>query len=290
MVPNRDKHVPDHKSRSPAAKAHGRARRLSATLDSEPGLDTASLEQDPGLMAAVARELGPNALGFLKRVYRDGLSRYQARIKAVGLSGREHVLDAGCGLGQWSLVLARDCGRATGIDLARERVAVCRLLAQAARCDNAHFVAGSLEALPFGDRSFDGLLSYSVVYFTDYRRTFAEFHRVLRSGGLLYVSTNAIGRYLYDVVRNPNPAADFNPRRYGVRSLVNTFLGRRQGLSAERGTAAMSHRGTRAALAEVGFEVLALGPEGSLGAGGEPFQFGRYLGLPGVFDVLARRR
>jgi SAM-dependent methyltransferase len=282
--------VPHHTGCSPAAKAHGRASALTKALDSLRQLDTASLEQISGLMAGIESELGPNALGFVKRVYRDSLSRYHARIKAVGLAGREHVLDAGCGFGQWSFALARECGRATGIDVARERTAVCRLLAEAVRCDNVCFVTGSLEALPFADRSFDGVLSYSAVYFTDYQRTFAELQRVMRPHGLLYVSTNAIGRYLYDILRKPNPAADFNPRRYGLRSLVNTMRGRRQGLSAERGTAAMSYRGTRAVLAEVGFEVLALGPEGSLRAGSEPLQLGRFLGFPAVFDVLARRR
>jgi len=242
------------------------------------------------VIAAIERELGSNALGFLKRVYRDGLDRYRARIEAVGLTGRQHVLDAGCGLGQWTFALASGSRRAAGIDIARERVAVCRLLAKTAGVGNACFAVGSLEALPFADDCFDGVLSYSAIYFTDYRRSLAEFHRVLRPGGLLYISTNALGRYLYDIVHNPNAAADFNPRRYGVRSLVNTLLGRRQGLSAERGTAAMSYRGTRAALAMLGFEVLGLGPEGSLGAGGEPFQLGRYLGFPAVFDVLARRR
>jgi ubiquinone/menaquinone biosynthesis C-methylase UbiE len=252
-------------------------------------IDTAALEGVPGLVAAVERELGPNALGFLKRVYRHGLSRYGARIKAVGLAGRAHVLDAGCGLGQWTLALASECARTIGIDVARERVAVCRLLAQAGGRDNADFVVGSLEQLPFATGSFDGAISYSVLYFTDYRRAIAEIGRVLRSGGLFYLSTNGVGRYLYDVVHNPHPAADFHPRAYGLRSLMNTLLGRRVGLSAQSGTAAMSPKGTVRALQSAGFEIVAWGPEGSLGTGDAAMQRASYWGITTVFDVLARK-
>ena len=253
-------------------------------------MDTASLVRVPGLMVAMERELGPNALGFLKRVYRDGLDRYRARISAVGLNNRKHVLDAGCGLGQWSLALALDCARVTGIDFAQERTTVCRHLALATQCENAGFVAGSLERLPFATGSFDGAISYSVLYFTDYRRAIAEVGRVLRPGALFYLSTNSVGRYLYDIVHNPYPAPDFNPRAYGLRSLANTLLGRRTDLSTRAGTTAMSPKGTVRALQSAGFEVLACGPEGSLGKGDAALQRASYWGITAVFDVLAQRR
>jgi SAM-dependent methyltransferase len=252
-------------------------------------VDTAAFERLPGLMTAIERELGPNALGFFKRVYRGGLDPYRRRLTAVGLDRREHVLDAGCGLGQWSLALATTCGRATGIDMETERAAVCRLIGGVLGCSNTNFVAGSLERLPFAAASFDGAISYSVLYFTDYCRAIAELYRVLRPNGLLYLSTNGIGRYLYDVVRNPDPVADFNPRRYGLRSLVNTALGRRTGLSARSGTAAMSPKGTLRALRSAGFEIVAWGPEGSLGKGDEALQIASYWGIRAVFDVLARK-
>lgn len=253
-------------------------------------LDTATLEGNADLMAKVQRELGVNAFEFLKRVYRDGLARYLVRIGAMGLAGRGHVLDAGCGLGQWSFALAREGGLVTGVDVARERVAVCRLLAREAQCQNAAFVTASLERLPFPSDSFDGAISYSVLYFTDYGCAIAEIGRVLRPGGVFYLSTNGIGRYLYDIVHNPFPAADFSPRIYGLRSLANTLLGRRSGLSAQKGTAAMSPKGTIRALRSVGFEVISCGPEGSLGGGDQALQLASFCGITAVFDVLARKR
>ena len=261
----------------------------SLTFDGS-GLEASALGRYPGLLANVEREIGDNAVAFLKRVYRDGLARYQARIDAVGLGSRDHVLDAGCGLGQWSFALARTCRRVSGIDVAPERIAVCRLLAEAAQCENAAFVAGSLEQLPFAAGSFDGAISYSVLYFTNFPRAIAEIGRVLRPGGLFYMSTNGVGRYLYDIVHNPYPATDFNPRVYGLRSLANTLRDRRTGLSAQTGTAAMSRKATLRALRSAGFAVLACGPEGSLGKGDTAFQKPFFWGVTAVFDVLAQRR
>lgn len=242
-----------------------------------------------GAVAGCAALLGPNAHAFMSRVYASGLDRYRRRVAAVGLAGRRQVLDAGCGLGQWSLALAASCGAVTGVDVAPERIAACRSMSRSLGRGNCAFLVGSLEQLPFPAGLFDGAISYSVLYFTDYPRAIAEIGRVLRPGGLFYLSTNAIGRYIYDIVTNPNPAADFNPRRHAIRSVINTVIGRRHGLSMRSGTAAMSPRGTLAALRQSNFEIVAAGPEGSLGAGDQPFQPPRYGGLTAVFDVLARR-
>lgn len=242
-----------------------------------------------GAVAGCAALLGPNAHAFMSRVYANGLDRYRRRLVAVGLQGRRQVLDAGCGLGQWSLALADSCGAVTGIDAAPERVAACRSMSRSLGRGNCGFLAAALEQLPFPSGFFDGAISYSVLYFTDYRRAIAEIGRVMRPGGLFYLSTNALGRYIYEIVMNPNPAADFSPRRHAICSVLNTLSGRRRGLSMRSGTAAMSKRGTVAALRAADFEILAVGPEGSLGAGDHPFQPSRYAGLTAVFDVLARR-
>lgn len=50
--------------------------------------------------------IGHNDRLFLQRIYADGLDKYTDRLQAIGFAEHEHVLDAGCGYGQWSLALA----------------------------------------------------------------------------------------------------------------------------------------------------------------------------------------
>ncbi|MFB6104731.1 MAG: class I SAM-dependent methyltransferase [Halobacteriaceae archaeon] len=95
-----------------------------------------------------------------------------------------HVLDAGCGTGQYTTWL-RDQGFAvTGIDASRE------MLAHATdRVTDVDVCQADLGTdLPFTDDSFDGVLSALVLnYLRDWDPIFEEFARVLRPGGFLVV-------------------------------------------------------------------------------------------------------
>ena len=237
-----------------------------------------------------AFDLSPNTRAFLKRVYASGLDKYERRLVSLGFPGGKRALDAGCGLGQWSMVLARMCEEACGIDVSPERVSACTAIAEAMGITNSKFSSAHLECLPFPDGHFDRLVCYRVLYLTDYEKSIEEFARVTQSGGLVYISTNGMGRYLYDIVKRPNPAPDFDPRLYGIKTILNTFTGKRTGLSPQNGGVAMNHGKTRRILERNGFEIVDSGPEGRLLDGKEPFLPGRYLSLVSAFDILARKK
>jgi SAM-dependent methyltransferase len=106
----------------------------------------------------------------------------------VVLHGR--VLDAGCGGGGTALSLAEEADFAVGLDLeARFRDSGTRL-AREKEVGRVAFVQGDGARLPFPDGCFDVVFSHSVIEHvasaTEYLR---ECHRVLRPGGVLYLST-----------------------------------------------------------------------------------------------------
>lgn len=100
------------------------------------------------------------------------------------------VLDAGCGGGGTALSLAEECAFVVGLDLdARFSGAGTRLAAEKA-VRSAAFVQGDGERLPFGDGTFDVVFSHSVIeHVSSAREYLRECHRVLRRGGVLYLST-----------------------------------------------------------------------------------------------------
>lgn len=102
------------------------------------------------------------------------------------------VLDVGCGCGVDTLVaagLVDEAGRAVGLEMSPDMLATARLNAQASGAQNAEFVEGSAEKLPFEDASFDLVISSGVYNLViDKQAALAEAFRVLRPGGRLQVA------------------------------------------------------------------------------------------------------
>jgi SAM-dependent methyltransferase len=111
-------------------------------------------------------------------------------LERAGVALRGRVLDAGCGGGGTALSLAEESAFAVGLDLeARFAGAGTRLSAEK-KIANAAFVQGDGARLPFRDGAFDLVFSHSVIeHVTSAEEYLRECHRVLRAGGVLYLST-----------------------------------------------------------------------------------------------------
>ena len=115
--------------------------------------------------------------------YGRGVGRYsnalaQALCDAAGVADGDAALDVGCGPGALVAELARRLGapRVAGVDPSAPFVATARL-----RVPEADIREAAAEELPFGDASFDLVLSQLVVNFTsDPQRALAEMRRVGR--------------------------------------------------------------------------------------------------------------
>jgi arsenite methyltransferase len=104
----------------------------------------------------------------------------------------ETVLDLGSGAGADVLISARrvgPSGKAIGLDMTDEMLALAAANAAAAGVTNAEFLKGYLEAIPLADAAVDVVISNCVINLAaDKRRVLAEAARVLRPGGRLAIS------------------------------------------------------------------------------------------------------
>ena len=104
----------------------------------------------------------------------------------------ERVLDLGSGGGIDVLLSAKrvgPTGRAFGVDMTDEMLALAQANAAQAGATNVEFLKGHIEALPLPAESIDVVISNCVVNLAaDKRAVFAEIARVLRPGGRIGIS------------------------------------------------------------------------------------------------------
>jgi SAM-dependent methyltransferase len=149
------------------------------------------------------------------------------------------ILEAGCGLGQYVLLLRERGWRVAGVDWSREALAACRRVAA------APLAAMELRTLAVRDGSLAGYISLGVVEHDadGPDAILAEARRVLAPGGVLVVSV---------------------PYVNGVRRLAAPWIRRRNRVLAQRGGEfyqyAFSRAELLATLARLGFVVRSVHP------------------------------
>ncbi len=107
--------------------------------------------------------------------------------QAAGVAPGQKVLDVACGTGAATLAAAAIVGpggQVTGLDANPEMLAVARR-----KGGGIGWQEGAAEALPFGDESFDAVISqFGFMFFADRTKALKEMMRVLRPGGRLAVA------------------------------------------------------------------------------------------------------
>jgi ubiquinone/menaquinone biosynthesis C-methylase UbiE len=119
---------------------------------------------------------------------------HRARYRwAAALARDRAVLDAGCGVGYGSAILAHaGASRVVGIDLSEAAIASAR--ERAGRV--ARFTMGDLCQLPFSDNEFDLITCFEAIeHVIDPFAVLDELKRVLRGDGVLLVSSPNRGVY-----------------------------------------------------------------------------------------------
>lgn len=98
------------------------------------------------------------------------------------------ILDAGCGSGIYSKILAKKGAKVYALEISKKMVDLAK---DYCKGDNIQFKYGSIDKLPYKNNSFDIVLASLVIhYLKNPEKAFEEFNRVLKKNGILIFSTN----------------------------------------------------------------------------------------------------
>jgi len=153
---------------------------------------------------------------------------------AAGIVSGRRTLDAGCGEGYGSNILADTAGEVLGVDI--ETAVVDRA---AARYSRARFETATIVPLPYEDASFNAVASLQVIEHLQTPQDFvAECRRVLDDDGVLIISTPNRLTFSPDGIRNPFHTFEFSPtelhdmlaHRFATVEMLGTFHAARLGV------------------------------------------------------------
>ena len=160
--------------------------------------------------------LEPGTAWFWEGRAAEHITRY---LFAADRVGGCRVLDAACGTGYGSALLARTASSVIGVDIDPATVEFAsRRWGSAAMS----FQVADVTRLPFADGTFDAVVSFETIeHVADPGEVLDEFRRVLVPGGLLIVSTP--WRDVYNWVSfpdgdgNPFHPSELNPDEFSAR-------------------------------------------------------------------------
>jgi len=135
--------------------------------------------------AATYDQIGPQFFSYFGR----------RLVELAHIPSGAQVLDVACGRGAVLLPAAEQVGqggRVVGIDIASGMVSTTSAEVKHAGLGNVDIFEMDAEHLEFPDADFDYVLcGFSIFFFPNHRGALGEFHRVLKAGGRLGVTTFA---------------------------------------------------------------------------------------------------
>jgi len=168
-------------------------------------------------------------------------SRYMERdaeafYRRLAIKPGAQLLDVACGAGQLSLIAARAGARVTGCDIASNWLVQARRSA-AAEGLTIVFEEGDAEGLPYGDATFDAVVSLIGAMFAPHPElVVAEFTRVCRPGGLIamanWTGSGFVGQMFKTIAKHIAPSGMPSPVLWGDEPTVRERF-RRRGVTPE---------------------------------------------------------
>jgi ubiquinone/menaquinone biosynthesis C-methylase UbiE len=173
-------------------------------------------ETDVDFQAITAAQQKMWSAGDFARIGRSLQIVSENLCEAAEVAPREDVLDVACGSGNTGIAAARRFATVTGLDYVPALLEHARERAKAELVEDAKWVVGDAQDLPFPDASFDVVMStFGVMFAPDHQMSADELLRVTRRGGRIalgcWTPDGMIGEMFMTVAKHAPPPFKVDP-------------------------------------------------------------------------------
>jgi ubiquinone/menaquinone biosynthesis C-methylase UbiE len=235
----------------------------------------------------IIKLISPFERDFLGTELSRSLNYYSQRVKKIGFTGYKKVLDAGCGIGQWSIALAAQNEFVTGVDFSPTRLFMADNLGKSMGVQNLQFQWGDMHNLPFDDNYFDAIFCNIALMYGNIPNILEQFSRVLKKDGELYVNSAGYGYYLHLLINQGLKVRNYRLGGTSLKIIMRSFLGAKDNV-------AMTKKQFKTYMTKAGFKIAYLGAEGSFykeeNIEIEPVYAAAYYGLIGILECIGIKK
>jgi ubiquinone/menaquinone biosynthesis C-methylase UbiE len=137
-------------------------------------------------------------------------------MRLLGPLEGKRVLELGCGLGHFSVFLAKQGAKVTGIDIGPNLIAASNAIAKINQV-NCEFLTTNMVSLPFQSQTYDVVIGIAVLHHlseSDVSKALSETHRVLNEAGMAIFLESVENSKLFNFIQNLFPTgrtSDYRP-------------------------------------------------------------------------------
>lgn len=132
------------------------------------------------------KDTSDNTRESINRLYSDivvGKIREKFEEYIYKNGNNKKVLEIGCGIDPYAIVLAKNNADITGIDISDNSIRLAREHAALNGVNNINYLVMDAEKLEFDDKQFDLVFGKAILHHLDLEKSVGEIRRVLKSGG-----------------------------------------------------------------------------------------------------------